>query len=94
MDTVDIRPDPGIELKQFTAVDVVSRWSVPTIASGASSTLAARALDDLIERTPYRIKAIQVDGGSEFMAHFEQACEDKDIKLFVLPPTAPSSTAQ
>jgi putative transposase len=89
LDTVDIRPEPGIELKQFTAVDVVSRWSVPTIASGASSTLASRALDDLLARTPYRIKAIQVDGGSEFMARFEQACQSKGIKLFVLPPRSP-----
>lgn len=47
LDTMDVRPEPGVVLKQFTAVDVVSRWSVPTIASNATATLATKALDDL-----------------------------------------------
>jgi transposase InsO family protein len=89
LDTMDVRPEPGVVLKQFTAVDVVSRWSVPTLASAASATLAKRALEELLERTPYPIKAVQVDGGSEFMAEFEEACQEKGIRLFVLPPRSP-----
>jgi len=27
-----------------------------------------------------------VDGGSEFMAEFEMACQEQGIQLFVLPP--------
>lgn len=34
IDTMDGRPEPGVVLKQFTAMDVVSRWSVATIVSG------------------------------------------------------------
>ena len=34
-------------------------------------------------------QAIQVDGGSEFMAEFEQACEAREIALYVLPPRSP-----
>ncbi len=30
-----------------------------------------------------------MDGGSEFQAVFEQACQDLGIKLFVLPPRSP-----
>jgi transposase InsO family protein len=89
VDTMDVRPEPGVVLKQFTAVDVVSRWSVPTVVSGASATLAKRALAQLIERTPYPIKAIQVDGGSEFMADFEEDCQKRGLRLFVLPPRSP-----
>ena len=89
LDTMDVRPEPGIVLKQFTAVDVVSRWSVPTIASNATAKLASRALEDLIARSPFPIKAIQVDGGSEFMADFEEACQKNDIHLFCLPPRSP-----
>ncbi len=33
--------------------------------------------------------AIQVDGGSEFKADFERACQERDIRLFVLPPRSP-----
>jgi len=89
LDTMDVRPEPGIVLKQFTAVDVVSRWSVPTIASRATAASAVRALEQLIARTPFPIKAIQVDGGSEFMAHFEEFCRQHGLLLFVLPPRSP-----
>jgi transposase InsO family protein len=89
MDTTDIRPEPGVVLKQFTTVDVISRWSVPTIAGNATAALATRALDDLLARAPFPIKAIQVDGGSEFMAGFEDACQARGIRLFELPPRSP-----
>jgi transposase len=89
LDTMDVRPEPGIVLKQFTTVDVVSRWSVPTIASAATALLASRALEELIDRTPFPIKAIQVDGGSEFMGVFEETCHRKGILLFELPPRSP-----
>jgi transposase InsO family protein len=89
LDTMDVRPEPGVVLKQFTTVDVVSRWSVPTIASNATAVLASRALEELIDRTPFPIKAIQVDGGSEFMGEFEDTCQQKGILLFELPPRSP-----
>ena len=38
---------------------------------------------------PFPVRGIQVDGGSEFMAAFEQACADNDLALFVLPPKRP-----
>jgi putative transposase len=34
-----------------------------------------------------------VDGGSEFAAEFEQACQQKDLPLFVLPPKSPKLNA-
>ena len=89
LDTMDVRPEPSVVLKQFTAVDVVSRWSVPTIASNATATLASKALEAIIDRSPFPIRAIQVDGGSEFMAGFEDACQRKCILLFELPPRSP-----
>jgi len=35
------------------------------------------------------VKAIQVDGGSEFKADFEAACQARGIRLCVLPPRSP-----
>ena len=46
-------------------------------------------LDKLTAEMPFPVNAIQVDGGSEFMAEFEQACADKKIRLYVLPPKSP-----
>ncbi len=89
LDTVDVRPEPGVVLKQFTTRDVVSRWDVLELAHRATATTAARLLDPILERIPFEVKAIQVDGGSEFMAEFEEECERRGIRLFVLPPRSP-----
>jgi len=89
LDTLDVRPLPGVGLKQFTARDVVSRWDVLEAYRRATSVTAARFLDTLQARMPFPIRALQVDGGSEFAAAFEQACQQRGIRLFVLPPRSP-----
>jgi hypothetical protein len=38
---------------------------------------------------PFGVRALQVDGGSELMAGFEEACHGRGIALFVLPPRSP-----
>ena len=89
VDTVDLRPLPGVVLKHFTAIDVVSRWDVLRVGTQATAAAATRFLDDLQSRMPFPIRAIQIDGGSEFMAGFEAACQQRGIRLFVLPPRSP-----
>ena len=89
IDTVHVRPLPGVELRQFTAIDVVSRVAAFGVRSRATASTAAAFLDDLIDRFPVTIRAIQVDGGSEFMADFEERCAHYGIPVFVLPPRSP-----
>jgi putative transposase len=89
VDTVDLRPLPGVILKHFTACDVVSRWDVLGVYTRATANSAARFLDAILERTPNAVKAIQVDGGSEYRAEFEVLCQQRGIPLFVLPPRSP-----
>ncbi len=89
LDTMDIRPEPGVILKQFTAIDVESRWGVATIVSRATASLATRALDAIQARMPFPVRAIQVDGGSEFMGEFEELCKARGLLLFELPPRSP-----
>lgn len=89
VDTMDIRPLPGVILKHFTAHDVISKWDVIDAYSTATATTASRFLDSLVERMPFPLKAIQVDGGSEYEAVFETECERRGFKLFVLPPRSP-----
>ena len=55
----------------------------------ATAGTATEFLDELLDRFPLRIRAIQVDGGSEFMAEFEDACADAGIPLYELPPRSP-----
>lgn len=89
VDTMDVRPVPGRVFKQFTARDVVSRWDVVQAHGRATAASATDFLDTLAHRMPFPIRALQVDGGSEFAAQFEQACQERGLHLFVLPPRSP-----
>jgi len=89
IDTLDIRPLPSVIWKQFTARDIVSRWDVLEVRSTANARTAREFLSTLERRMPFPVKAIQVDGGSEFYAEFENACKERGIRLFVLPPKSP-----
>ena len=89
LDTSDIRPLPGVLLKHFTAHDVISRWNTVSVYSRATVNTAAHFLDTIEKGMPFPLKAIQVDGGAEFEAIFEEECPRQGIKLFVLPPRSP-----
>jgi len=89
LDTLDVRVLPGGVFKQFTARDVISRWDVVEAYRSATAGNARKFLATLIERAPFQVRAIQVDGGSEFMAEFEEACAEMGILLFVLPSRSP-----
>ncbi|MCH7641282.1 transposase [Patescibacteria group bacterium] len=89
VDTLNVKPLPGVALKQFTARDLISKWDVVEARSRATSHTAKEFIDTLLRGMPFKVKAIQVDGGSEFYSEFERECECRGIKLFVLPPRSP-----
>ena len=93
IDTKEIRMRGGVILKHFSARDVVLRWDVVEVHRRATSLAAARFLDTLLDRLPFPVRALQVDGGSEFAAEFEEACQQKELPLFVLPPKSPKLNA-
>jgi len=89
VDTLTILLGPGEIIKHFSAVDLFTRFSLAEVHTRATANLATGFLAHLIANAPFPIRAIQVDGGSEFMAEFEEACERLGIALFVLPPKSP-----
>ena len=89
IDTLFITVAPGCTIKHFTAYDPVARWTVASVASRATANLTTAFLDKLLAQAPFKISAIQVDGGSEFMAGFEEACRARHLDLYVLPPKRP-----
>ena len=89
IDTVFITLAPGSPIKHFTAYDPVAKWTVGEAYRQATARSASRFLDKVLRDMPVPPKAIQVDGGSEFMAEFEETCERLGITLFVLPPKSP-----
>lgn len=75
IDTKEIRMRGGVILKHFSARDAISRWDVVEVHRRATSLAAARFLETLLDRLPFPVRAVQVDGGSEFAAEFERACQ-------------------
>jgi len=89
VDTKDVRPLPQLVLKQLTAVDVVTRYAAAEVGRGARSATMAVYLDRMLARFPFKVAAIQIDGGSEFKAEFEAYCQRRNLALYVLPPYSP-----
>lgn len=89
IDTLSISPLPGVAIKHFTAYDPFAKWTVARPCKRATAKNAADFLEAVLKQMPDPVKAIQIDGGSEFMAEFEQACADKNLPLYVLPPRSP-----
>ena len=89
LDTVFVNLTPTKAIKHFTAYDPIAKWTVGKAFNRATAQAAAAFLDKILADMPFPVKAIQVDGGSEFMAEFETACQAKGVALYVLPPRRP-----
>ena len=89
VDTLTVTLGPGETIKHFSAVDLFTRFSLAEVHTKATANLAASFLAHLVAQAPFPVKAIQVDGGSEFMAEFEETCQRLGLQLFVLPPKSP-----
>jgi len=79
----------NIGVKHFQAWDRKSKYIHAQVYSNAKARSAKKFLQELVEKAPYKILSIQVDGGSEFMAEFEEECANLGIPLEVLPPASP-----
>jgi transposase InsO family protein len=79
----------GFVFKHFQSWDRKSKLIHAQIYSNATAKSAKKFLGELVEKLPFPILSIQVDGGSEFMAEFEEECQRLEIPLIVLPPRRP-----
>lgn len=79
----------GITVKHFQGWERKSKYLDAKVYSNANAKSAKRFLMDFVHNSPFPILSIQVDGGSEFMAEFEDACADLNIPLIVLPSKKP-----
>lgn len=89
IDTLQIRLIPNEIRYQFSARDVLAKYDGLRAYKSQTSLKAAHFLHYLRKKFPFKIKAIQIDGGSEFKDQFEGECQRRGIRLFVLPPRSP-----
>jgi putative transposase len=89
VDTLTIKLLPDLIRYQFTARDIISKRDGLKVYGRQTSFCATLFLNYLEEKFPFKIKALQIDGGSEFKKDFERECQKRDILLFILPPRRP-----
>jgi len=89
VDTFQIRFQNSEVRHQFSARDTITRWDCSRGYRRASSFTAAVFLEYMERKFPFPIRGIQIDGGSEFKKHFEEACQERTIRLFIIPPRSP-----
>jgi len=89
VDTLQIHLKGNDRRWQFSSRDLISRWDVSRAYRNASSFAAALFLEYMERKFPFPVRAIQIDGGSEFKKHFEEACRERGIRLFIIPPRTP-----
>jgi putative transposase len=89
IDATAVEALPGRRRIHFTARDVVSRKDVLAAFLRQTSAAATQVLREAFRRFGFPVRAVKVDGGSEFCALFEAACAELGITLFVLPPHSP-----
>jgi IS30 family transposase len=81
----------GKTFKHFALWDRISKTFFAVVYPEADSKTAAKFLAEAIEKLPFTVWSVQVDGGSEFMGDFEEECRLRKIPLFVIPPASPQN---
>jgi putative transposase len=89
VDTLQVRLLPDEVRFQFSAQDTITRMDGLRAYKRQTSSAGADFLHYLRKKFPFRIRAIQIHGASEFRDQFEEACRRKNILLFELPPSSP-----
>jgi len=90
VDTLRVSLLPDEKRFHFSAWDKVTRLVVmKAYKRQTRTTAAADFLYHLKTKFPFLRKAIQIDGGSEFMDHLESSCQKVGILLFQNPPAQP-----
>lgn len=93
LDTLQINLRNGIIRWQFSARDVICRWDQARAYQRATSFSASLFLEYLERKFPFPLRALQIDGGSEFKKHFEEACQRNNLRLFIIPVRSPKLQA-
>lgn len=88
IDTV-IRFEHGIKRYLVTAIDVVSKFSFAYTYKSHSSLSTSDFIQKLLRVTPYDIKGVQTDNGSEFLNHFDRIMAQQGIVHFFTYPRCP-----
>lgn len=77
----------------LTAIDIERRFAYAHTYTSPGSNSARAFLKELIRYAPFSITAVQTDNGSEFAAHFHEACLALNITHYHTYPRSPKMNA-
>lgn len=92
MDAI-VRFERGIKRYILTAIEIRSKFAFAYTYTTLSSRIAADFIDKLVKVTPFEIRAIQTDNGSEFLRLADQAMKEYGIVHFFSYPHCPRQNA-
>lgn len=78
----------------ISAIDDYSRWADAALYYGNTSMHASLFVKEYLRRAPFPVKAVRVDGGSEFQGSFKKACLQLGIKRIQNPPYSPQKNGK
>jgi transposase InsO family protein len=90
MDTISVFTD-GMKRYICTALDIRTRFAFAYAYKTHSSVHTGDFLDKLLRVSPFTIKRVQTDNGSEFACHFDNACSAKGLTHYFNYPRHPQA---
>lgn len=88
-----VRFEHGLKRYLFTAIETQSRFAFAFTYNSKSSLKAADFIQKLTRVSPFAIRAIQTDNGSEFLNQADKIMAKKGIVHFFTYPRCPRSNA-
>lgn len=85
--------EPVASWRHFSAIDIASRTTFAQLSLHARAVDALDFLGHLLNTSPFPVRAIQVDQGSEFKDVFEDACLTLGIVLYENHARSPKQNA-
>ena len=84
----------GKKMFQYTAKDVVSRWRYIKVLPNDNTLCTIRFFDELLAKTPFQIRLVKSDNGSEFKnEEVQKYLDEKRIKYAYIHKGRPQENA-
>lgn len=78
----------------LSAVDDYSRYARARFQMRNNSRLSAQFLKDLVDNSPFHVKAVRVDNGGEFKKSFAKMAKKLKVRIIRNPPYHPTSNGK
>jgi len=94
MDSKQVQPSTGKVVFEFGALDCFTRKRVVALAPRLTSQQGAAFLEKVVASLPFPVRALQSDGGSEFLGEFGKAVSELKLVHYFNRPNYPQGNGR